>query len=88
MGKGKLASEAGICLTFCVCVDTQRNGTADATFHDEAPAYEYILKEGWECDLVAVRIPHAMPHAYMRYTDAHAYIGYDNVIRLLALMGR
>jgi hypothetical protein len=47
----------------------------------------------------AFRMPHAynmpiydtrmhMPHAYIRYTHAHAYIGYDNVIRLLALLGR
>jgi hypothetical protein len=29
-----------------------------------------------------------MPHADIQYMDAHAYVGYDNVIRLLALMGR
>ncbi len=75
MGKGKLVSEAGICLKLSVCVDTQRNGTADATFHDEAPAYEYILQQGWECDVVAVRMPHAyIPHATCLHSACHTPI--------------
>jgi len=33
-----------------------RNGTVHATFHDEPVAQEYILRSGWQCEIIEVCI--------------------------------
>jgi len=65
-----------------------RNGTADVTFHDEPVAQEFILRSGWQCELIEVgKTFNSFGYGFAFNYDSTNFIAYSQAIVLLKETG-
>jgi hypothetical protein len=65
-----------------------RNGTADATFHDEPVAQNFIIRKRWQCDLIEVgKVFNSFGYGFAFNYDDTNFIAYSQAIVYLKETG-